>query len=94
MTRPFWGPFWVPFWGPFWGPIRTGPPSVAQKRCILTVSGGAKSTRQPSGLRECAERGTCRAAGRPGGRRLAFVRDRWSHARPANRHGPREEVSR
>ena len=30
-------PFWDPFWGPFWPPIRTGSPSVGEKRCTELV---------------------------------------------------------
>lgn len=92
MPRPFWVPFWVPFWGPFWGPIRTGTPSGGQNPCTARLSEVTYSTRQPSGLRMRAERDTGRADGMPGGRRLALVGDRWSHARPANRRGAYEGV--
>src|ERR687888_1703234 len=87
MPRPIWVAFWVPFWGPFWGPIRTGPLAGAQKPCKTRVSEVVLSPRQPSGLRKHAERGTGRANGRQGRRRLALLGDQWSHARPASRRG-------
>ena len=94
VPRPFWVVFWDPFWDPFWRPIRTGSPSVAQTPCIAPASTVSFSTRQPSGLRECSERGTVPMSGASGERRLARAVDRWSHARPANRADAGEEVWR